>query len=176
MWMEFKKAVDKDINNIMSIIKKAQQYFKEKNIDQWQNKYPNFQTIKNDIKNKNSYVLFKENKILGTAVVIFEKEKNYEVIYDGEWISNGEYATIHRIAIDSNYKGFGLGSVIIEGIEEICLNRGKTSVRVDTHIENLSMQKLLEKNKYRHCGTIYLEDGSKRIAFEKILREITRFK
>ena len=45
----------------------------------------------------------------------------------------------------------------------------RKSIKVDTHEQNLSMQKLLRKNNFEHCGIIYLQDNSKRIAFEKIL-------
>lgn len=38
--------------------------------------------------------------------------------------------------------------------------------------DNISMQKLLEKNKFVKCGTIYVGvDKSLRIAFEKTLSE-----
>lgn len=33
--MKFSKAVEKDANSIMNIIKQAQDYFKEKGINQW---------------------------------------------------------------------------------------------------------------------------------------------
>ena len=167
--MEFRKAVETDINDIMNIIKQAQAYFKEQGINQWQDNYPNVETIRNDIINKNSYVLIKYNNIVATVSVSFDKEKTYASIYDGEWISNNEYAVIHRMAVDNNYKGLGLSSQIIKDIEQLCLNKGVHSIKVDTHEENLSMQKLLKKNKFQYCGIIYLEDKSKRIAFEKIL-------
>ena len=35
--------------------------------------------------------------------------------------------------------------------------------------KNMSMQNLLRKNEFSYCGVIYLEDKSKRIAFEKLL-------
>ncbi|WP_455935229.1 hypothetical protein [Haemophilus sp.] len=54
--MEFRKSVKSDIPEIMGIIKQAQDYFKEKNIDQWQNGYPNEEVINNDIENEESYV------------------------------------------------------------------------------------------------------------------------
>jgi ribosomal protein S18 acetylase RimI-like enzyme len=167
--MEFRKAVEADANSVMNIIKQAQVYFNEHGINQWQDNYPNFETVKNDISNKNGYVLLKDNNVVGTVVVIYEGDKNYESIFNGEWISNDEYAVIHRIAIDSKYKGLGLSSVIIRNIEEICLNKGVHSIKVDTHKENISMQKLLQKNGFQYCGIIYLEDKSKRIAFEKTL-------
>lgn len=167
--MEFRKAVETDVNNIMNIIKQAQAYFKEQGINQWQDNYPNVETISSDIADKNSYVLSKDNNIVATAAVSFDREKTYDSIYEGEWISNNEYAVIHRIAVNNNYKGLGLSSQIIKNIEQLCLNKGVHSIKVDTHEENISMQKLLEKNKFQYCGIIYLEDRSKRIAFEKTL-------
>lgn len=165
--MEFRKSVEADINGIMNIIKQAQEYFKEQGINQWQNNYPNPKTINDDIANKNSYVLLKEMKIVATAAISFDGEKTYDTIYEGEWISNNKYAVIHRIAVDNTYKGFGLSSEIMKNVEKLCLNNGVHSIKVDTHEENAPMQKLLEKNQFKYCGIIYLEDGSKRIAFEK---------
>jgi len=167
--MEFRRAVKTDINNIMSIIKQAQAYFKEQGINQWQDNYPSNETISHDIADKNSYVLIKDNNIVATAAVSFDGEKTYGAIYEGEWISGNKYAVIHRIAVDSAYKGLGLSSQIIKSVEQLCFNKGVYSIKVDTHEENISMQKLLEKNKFKYCGIIYLENRSKRIAFEKVL-------
>lgn len=167
--MEFRKTVETDINNIMDIIKQAQAYFKQQRINQWQNNYPNVETISNDIAQEHSYVLLKDNKIVATSAVSFDGEKTYDTIYEGEWISNNKYAVIHRIAVDNTYKGLGLSSQIVSHVEELCLNKGIHSIKVDTHEENISMQKLLKKNEFKYCGVIYLEDSSKRIAFEKVL-------
>lgn len=41
------------------------------------------------------------------------------------------------------------------------------NIRIDTHRNNIPMQKTLIKNGYRVCGTIYLENGDERIAFQK---------
>ena len=167
--MEFQKAVEKNINGIMYIIKQAQDYFKEHGIYQWHDNYPSLEIVKNDINNKNGYVLLEDNKIVGTVVVSFDGEKNYESICNGEWASSCEFAVIHRMAIDKRHKGIGLASVIIKNIEKICLNKGVHSIKTDTHEKNVSMQKMLLKNGFKYCGIIYLDDKSKRSAFEKIL-------
>lgn len=167
--MKFRKAEEKDLNSIMNIINQAQNYFKEQGIDQWQNGYPNRQTIRNDIENGNSYVLLKDDIVVGTVAIIPGVEKSYESIYNGEWKSNGEYITIHRIAIDPRYKRLGFATMILDKAEELCKSKGISSIRIDTHEENLPMQNLLQKNNYEYCGIIYLEDRSKRLAFEKVL-------
>lgn len=169
--MEFKKAAYSDINSIMEIIMQAQTYLLEQGINQWQGGYPNLEVIKKDIDNKNGYVLLKDKKIVGTVAVSFQGEKNYESIYNGKWMGSGEYAVIHRIAVDVNCKGLGLSSEIIKNIEEICFNKGIHSIRVDTHKDNLSMQRMLQKNSFQYCGIIYLEDKSERLAFEKKVRD-----
>ena len=169
--MKFRRAVNTDINDIINIIRQAQSYFKEVGIYQWQDNYPNVETISNDIDNKNSYVLLKDNNIVATAAVSFDEEKTYDSIYEGQWISNNEYAVIHRMAVDNDYKGLGLSSQIIKNVERLCLNKDVYSIKVDTHEENLSMQKLLKNNQFQYRGIMYLKDGSKRIAFEKTLNQ-----
>lgn len=172
--MEFRKSIKKDIPEIMRIIKQAQAYFKEKGIDQWQNNYPNEEVISNDIENEDSYVLIKNGEIVATTVASFKGEKNYHHIYDGKWLSNGDYGVIHRIAVDNDYKGLGLSHKIIKYVEELCINEGVYSIRVDTHEENIPMQNLLKKNGFQYCGVIFLEDGGKRVAFEKIIGAILK--
>ncbi|WP_077369933.1 GNAT family N-acetyltransferase [Anaerosalibacter sp. Marseille-P3206] len=167
--MEFRLAVESDVDNIMDIIKQAQNYLKNQGIDQWQDNYPNYETIKNDIKNNNCYVLLKDNTIVGTVAAIFGEEITYKNIYNGEWLSDKEYVTIHRLAISSDYKGLGLSSIILNKIEELCISKNIYSIRVDTHEKNLSMQNFLRKAGFQYCGIIYLENDDKRIAFEKII-------
>lgn len=166
--MEFRKAIENDIIEIIKIIKQAQEYFKSNEIDQWQNNYPNLDTIKNDIKNNYGHVLVENSRIVGTVSVSFDGEKTYEEIYGGQWLSNNKYAVIHRRAIDNEYKRGGLSSVIIKHLEELCLDNDIHSIKVDTHIKNIPMQKLLKKNNYQYCGIIYLDDKSERVAFEKL--------
>lgn len=169
--MKFRKSTEADIQTIMEIIKQAQAYFKENNIDQWQNNYPNPSTISHDIAHEHSHVLTKNNQVVATAAISFDGEKNYNQIEAGQWLSDGEYAVVHRIAVDNTYKGLGLSSEIIKEVEKLCLQKGVHSIKIDTHQDNKSMQKLLQKNNFTYCGIIYVEDGSQRVAFEKVLRQ-----
>lgn len=167
--MEFKLAQKSDVDIIMNIINIAQAHFKDEGIDQWQNNYPNADVIERDIENGSSYVIEVGNMILGTVMISFDGEETYNKIYDGEWLSDGEYAVIHRMAVDFNQRGTGLASEFIAEIEKMCLERNTPSIKVDTHRENLPMQKLLLKNGYKECGIIYLKNGNERLAYEKLL-------
>lgn len=167
--MEFRKAKESDMNNIMEIIKQAQDYFKAQEIDQWQNNYPNIETIQKDIKDGYGYVLLKDYQIVGTVALSFDGEITYQNIYNGAWKCDRDYAVIHRIAVNDKHKGLGLASIIIQQIEKICQKQKINSIRIDTHKENISMQQLIKKNGFEYCGIIYLADKSERLAFEKLL-------
>ena len=167
--MEFRKSTTDDIEDILNIIRQAQEYLKDAGIDQWQNGYPNKETIEKDIKEEHSYVLVENNKVIATAAISFDEEKTYSTIFEGSWLSDKTYAVIHRIAVERSLKGSGLASIIIKETERLSLQKGVASIKVDTHKNNLSMQRFLEKNGFSYCGIIYLEDGSKRLAYEKFI-------
>jgi GNAT superfamily N-acetyltransferase len=103
-------------------------------------------------------------------MISFDGESTYDKIYEGEWLSHGDYAVIHRMAVDFNHRGTGLASRFLEDIEKMCRDKNTLSIKVDTHRENLPMQKLLLKSGYKECGIIYLKDGNERLAYEKLLK------
>ena len=168
--MEFNLAKKSEIDQIMYIINIAQEHFKGEGIDQWQNNYPNSDVIERDIENNSSYVLKDGQEVLGTVMISFDGESTYNKIYEGQWLSQGDYAVIHRMAVDFNHRGTGLASRFLDKIEKMCIERNTPSIKVDTHRENLPMQKLLLKNGYKECGIIYLNDGNERLAYEKLLK------
>ena len=89
------------------------------------------------------------------------EDPTYSRIEQGRWLQNTPYATLHRIA--GNGKLHGIFSIIIEFCSEQIGH-----LRIDTHQDNQIVQHLICKNGFQKCGIIYVEDGSPRIAYEKI--------
>ena len=168
--MELIKSNINNVEDIMEIIKKAQLYFKEQGIDQWQNNYPNEESIKLDIKENQSYVLINKDEVIATAALTFQREDVYENIQNGKWLNNEDYAAIHRIAVDDSQKGKGIAGRMIEKLEKVCKDKSIYNIKVDTHEKNKSMQKLLKKSGFEYCGIIYQSEDEPRVAFQKILK------
>lgn len=166
--MEFRKSEIEDIPMMMEIIKQAQNYFKSKDIDQWQDGYPNEENLREDIIQGESYVMLLDDKIVATAAISFRGESTYNEIYRGNWLSDREYAVVHRVAVNDDYKGQGLSHKIIEFSQKKCKELGYSSIKIDTHKDNFVMRSLLEKNGFKYCGIILLEDGAERVAYEKL--------
>lgn len=92
--------------------------------------------------------------------VLFRVPTLYAIIEDGAWLNDDPYYVIHRIASDGSHKGIG----------DICLNwcaKQYPSLRADTHKDNIIMQNLLVRNEFIRCGTVYVSNGTPRIAYQK---------
>jgi RimJ/RimL family protein N-acetyltransferase len=165
--MEFRNASFDDLPTIMEIIRQAKIYMNENNLDQWKDGYPDEQIIGNDIKKYCSYVLVHNGTLVGTAAVFFDEEKTYRQIFGGSWLTHGDYAVVHRVAVSSAFRNTGAATVMMKHIEQLSLGKGVHSVKIDTHEDNLPMRKFLAKCGFQYCGIIYLENGDKRLAYEK---------
>ena len=108
---------------------------------------------------------------MGVNMVGFaiEDDESYHEITNGRWLTDNPYSVIHRIVIDENFKGHSLASKMLDYCIEQSLNKNIHSIRIDTHKDNLSMQKFLIKNRFTLCGDITLKNGDPRIGFEKII-------
>ena len=172
--MELLRSSRNKLEHIIKIIGEAQEYLAIQNIDQWQNGYPNKEAILRDIKNNESYIVTtKESIIIGTAMFSTNKEPTYKSI-EGQWItkSDAKYGVIHRMAISEKYRKKGVAKFIFEKCEQQLRQNEIISMRIDTHENNLAMQGLLFKLKYIYCGVIYLENGDKRLAYEKYMSNL----
>ena len=163
--MKLRHTTINDLPEVIEIINQAKLYFKNEGIDQWQDGYPNEDSIINDINQNEAYVLEDNGKILATTMISINIEPTYNYI-EGNWLPNDKYMVIHRIAIHNDQKGKGLAKIIID--EALKLHPDIHSIRIDTHDDNLSMQRFLIKYGFTYCGTIYLENKSTRRAYEKV--------
>lgn len=169
--MKIIKATKEDLSAMMHIIHQAQEYLASLNIDQWQNGYPNEQKILEDIANQESYLIKNEqNQIIAITMFTTRNESTYAVI-EGNWLTNDNttYGVIHRMAVNNEYRNAGAAKFIFHYFEQLLKAENIVSMRIDTHQDNIGMQHILTKLDYKYCGIIYLEDGNKRLAYEKII-------
>ena len=169
--MRLQLSTSSNIHNILQIINDAKVYLKSKDIDQWQNGYPNQTQIEQDIANNESYVLINdENQVIATSMFSIRPEPTYKLI-DGAWKINEKekYGVIHRLAIDKNHRKKGVASHILNEFHQLLDRQQIRSLKIDTHEDNQEMQYLVKKLGYVYCGIIYTEYNAKRFAFEKVI-------
>jgi GNAT superfamily N-acetyltransferase len=165
--MHLRKAFIADLPSIWEILQQAIEQRRLDGSDQWQDGYPNEQTVTGDINNGNAYVLIEEQNHIAYAAIIFEVEPAYTEI-QGKWLTNEKYAVVHRVATANAYKGKGVATRLFTLIETLCLEKNIYSIKVDTNFDNVAMLKILDRLGYIYCGEVFFR-GSPRKAFEKVL-------
>lgn len=160
VFMTIRHSQIEEINRIMETYDFARKLMiANGNVSQWIDGYPSEELIRNDIYNKNSFIIEDKGKILGVFTFIIGDEPTYSKI-EGKWINDDIYGTIHRIA------GAETGNKIFDLCLKYCFNI-ISNIRIDTHEDNKIMRRLLEKNGFIRCGIIYVSNGTPRIAYQK---------
>ncbi|AYN02735.1 GNAT family N-acetyltransferase [Chryseobacterium sp. 3008163] len=165
--IKFRKAEISDKDIIWEII---QQSIERRRIDgstQWQNGYPNEQTVESDIAKNFGFVFTVNDEIAVYVALIFNDEPAYSTI-DGAWLTNGEFVVIHRVAVSERFAGQGLAKKLFDVIEDYVKSQNVHSIKVDTNFDNYAMLKILENKGYIYCGEVLLNSGMRK-AFEKVL-------
>lgn len=167
--MIIRHANKTDLIDIMVIIEKAKIYMKENKINQWNENYPNEDVFLTDLKENRLYVADIDGKVIGMAVLVLDGDADYKNI-DGKWLSAGKYGVIHRIAVNPDYKSQNVAKNLLDFFEKKLKELNYDSIRVDTHKDNKSMLRFIEKNGFQKCGIVYIRNTDERIAFEKPLK------
>ena len=160
--MIIRKTEKNDINCAVEIYESARAFMRATgNPNQWNSGRPNREDVVMDIAEGCSYVVEDGAEIVAVFYFREGQDSTYLKIYDGKWLSDTPYAVIHRVAVKQN--GKGIAGIIFEWCFKQCPN-----IKIDTHKDNIPMQRSLQKNGFSRCGIIHLENGDERIAYQKI--------
>lgn len=171
-YMIIRKTTAADIDEIVPILDEARRTIAALGINQWQDGYPNRESIEADLAKDYSYVLVNDGHVIGTFALIPDGEPLYDVIENGHWTTGDDsrnYNAVHRVAIAVASRGSGASTKLVQFAADLSRMAGKVSVRIDTHEGNRVMRRMLEKHGFVHCGTIYLANGDPRVAYELVV-------
>ena len=138
---------------------KARAFMREHgNGGQWGEQYPPRALLLEDIKKARMHLIKDGDELLGAFVFFVGEEPAYRAI-DGKWLTdNTQYGVIHRVA-SAGKGGF------VRRVVEFCEAR-TDDLRIDTYRDNAPMRGALERLGFVPCGTVFVDDGTERIAYE----------
>ena len=171
---EPRRAVPEDMDALLDILEQAKAYLRESGVDQWQEGYPNREALLADMEAGRGWIFECEGRPAGYECISMSPEECYRDI-DGAWLTEGEnYAVIHRAMAAADFRHTKLASEMFSLAEDLAAGMGRQSVRVDTHRDNMAMNRLCEKLGYTFCGVVDLSSvdpahDSKRNGYEKII-------
>lgn len=148
-----------DVPAILAIFDQARDFMRANgNPTQWPASYPNRQLVEEDIQAGHCYVFEEAGQVVGTFALIIGPDPTYQEI-EGAWHFTEPYGTLHRLASNGQAKGFA------HRCFDFCLQQ-IPYLRIDTHADNHPMQAAIRRYGFSQCGTIYLPDGSPRLAYD----------
>lgn len=161
---EIRHAMMDDYEAILKIYERARKFMRETgNPNQWNTKWPPAELVKEDIEQGRNYVVTLDGVVHGVFVYLqgVDIDPTYRRIENGAWLDDSEYGVIHRLAVSGEVSG--AGRFALSWAYDKCHH-----LRVDTHGDNVVMQRILENQGFKKTGIIYvIEDNDPRFAFEK---------
>ena len=152
-------ATQADLVNILDIYAHARRFMAENgNPTQWGQHHPAQHVLEEDIGLSRLYVVESGERLCGVFMFEVGNDPTYTYI-EGSWRSDTPYGVIHRIA--------GVGGGVFAAALEYC-SGVIGHLRIDTHADNKPMQHVVEKAGFSKRGIIYVEDGTPRIAYDRI--------
>ena len=158
--MNIRLATENDLETILAMYAHARQFMRKTgNPNQWGDIHPLQELVEKDIQLGQSYICEDAEVPVGVFAFIVGEDPTYNVIENGQWLSDAPYGTIHRLASNGRAKG------VAKACFEYCRER-IPHLRVDTHEDNKVMQKVVTDFGFQYCGIIYVRDRSPRLAYE----------
>ena len=114
------KLKDTNISDIINLIKDVIKGMLNENIDQWDEIYPNSDVIISDINTKSAYGYFNKNKLIGYIAINSVFSPEYQTV---NWKDkDGKFLVIHRLCVNTNSQGKGIGKQLLKICGTICRN------------------------------------------------------
>lgn len=154
--MLIRKANILDLKQIKNLYTIARRHMiEEGNLTQWADEEMFIKETENFIKQECLYVVIVKDEIVGIYALIYGIDETYNVI-DGKWTNDDVYVTIHKMAV--KYYRKGIASKMLEHITKEIKLKNISNIRIDTHKDNISMNKFLLNYDFIYCGVISIKN------------------
>ena len=117
---------------------------------QWDETYPTKELVYADIIAGDTFIIYRDNEKVGFFVVNTRCEHNDP--HRIKWLNSGKFLFLHRFCIDPDFQKGGLGSEVLNKIEEDAKSDGMLSIRLDVFSTNEHAIYIYEKSGYVRLG------------------------
>ncbi|GJM63844.1 N-acetyltransferase [Persicobacter diffluens] len=152
--MGVRKAVQADLYHINSSVLEIKGEMLKLNIQQWplDQDYPSVDMIRADLERGDYYVLEIEGQYAGSVVLNTTTTPPYEKIH---WQSE-EFLAVHRLVSLPAFRVHKPGLLLMQFAEQLAVERGLNSIRLDTYSNNARANAFYRKLGYEFRGEINL--------------------
>ncbi|SPT61501.1 Uncharacterised protein [Aerococcus viridans] len=168
MGLALRESVESDMAQLTGMLEDAIALLAMNNIDQWQNGTISNEDLLDAIMHDQGFVWEQRDAtgIAGFCVLDTYDELYEETLAEGKWTVEGPYLAIHRVMVSQHLRGRKVSTQMFLDIKKIAVVNHIASLRIDTHPDNVMMQKTLKRNGFVRTGLLYMPSGSPRYTYE----------
>lgn len=150
------RGLPHEIDAIIALTKRCGLHMRENGIDQWDENYPDYASIENDLKTETLFAFREGETILGIVVLNETQDEEYAEI---DWLTDDKERNlvVHRLAVDPIQQGKGIARKIMDFVENFAGEQQYDSIRLDTFSQNPRNQRFYVNRGYTDLGPVYLK-------------------
>ncbi len=145
-----------EIDAIIALTKRCGRHLREQGIDQWDEHYPDRDSIERDLKTETLFAYRDGDLILGIVVLNETQDEEYSEI---DWLSDdhSRNLVVHRLAVDPSHQGKGIARRLMDFAENYAREHAYNSIRLDTFSQNPRNQRFYTNRGYTDLGPVFLK-------------------
>jgi ribosomal protein S18 acetylase RimI-like enzyme len=160
-------AVLSDLPQIIEIVESSKVEMHSYSNFQWNEEYPKEEDFIKDITEGTLFVYDIKGMIAGLICINRDEPEEYKHV---KWSIAEDAYTIHRLAVNSNFRGQSVGYKLVNHAKTICIENNIRFIKTDTNSLNIKAQGLLKKCGYNFAGeTNLLEHEGLFYCYDKVL-------
>ncbi|MHA2160682.1 MAG: GNAT family N-acetyltransferase [Candidatus Thorarchaeota archaeon] len=164
--IKLRPAYPEELDTVLAFLKEAAEWLQKKGVDYWQYWHAPPQNfvdwIRKGFDKKEFYMVECSKEVIGC----FRLQWNDEPFW-GKLKPNAGY--VHSFTLSRCLAGKGIGVKVLNEIEKICLENGKTFLRLDCGVGVRRLRQYYEKYGFVEVGTVTVL-GEELILYEKEIK------
>lgn len=141
----------------MDLIGAATASMNAQGVLQWDEVYPDRETICADVAGETLMVLDEDGALKGMVVLNEYQDREYA---DVDWqLTQGRQLVVHRLCVHPLYQGQGVAKRLMEFAEDYAQQGGYSAIRLDAFSQNPISLGLYDKLGYRKTGVVTFRKG-----------------
>jgi GNAT superfamily N-acetyltransferase len=142
--MQILKADMTHLENVSALFSACGRHLVGAGIHQWDEHYPDRDTLLHDLDNEELYVAINSGEMVGSVTLNQKEDPEYSRM---TWRTLSPSLIVHRLCVFPALQGRGIGSGLMGFAEQVAREARCNSIRLDVYSENLTAVTL-----YKHLG------------------------
>ena len=160
--MVIRLAETADVPPVIAILSRCMRDLRQRGCDQWDDTYPSVEVLHEDVRARTLFVALEEERIVAAVCLNEVQPDPYRSV---AWHFADEHPlVVHRLCVDPDRQGRGLGRRMMEFAEQFARVRGFRSIRLEVYPTAVAAVALYSRLGYLRAGQVSFP--RRRLAFE----------